>query len=87
MRFLTIAMLLLGTSLASNVAYADNDDLKWVAKCIQDNAAATVGPDVVAKYCACMNSKMSDSESQSISQWEVSHTTEKKQCEAASGWN
>ena len=62
------------------------DDLKWVSKCIQDNAATSVGPEIVAMYCACMNHKMGSSESESISDWEKSHTDEKKQCESESGW-
>ncbi len=86
MKYLSITMFLLGSVLTGNAAYAGSDDLKWVAQCIQDNAGASVGADVVATYCGCMNNKMSDNESQSISQWEKTHTTEKNQCEAAAGW-
>ena len=33
---------------------------------------------MVLKYCTCMNNKMSDNETQSITQWEKSHATERK---------
>jgi len=87
MRIFAIALLLLASSLVSPVSRAaDMDDLKWVSKCIQDNAGASVGSEVVAMYCACMNNKMGSNESQSISQWEKTHTAEKNQCEAEAGW-
>ncbi|MBV5336114.1 hypothetical protein JZU48_03770 [bacterium] len=86
MKYVFAALMLIGSFAVSGGANAQSDDLKWVAKCIQDNAAATVGADVVAKYCACMNEKMDSNETQSISTWEKTHPTEMKACEAASGW-
>ena len=86
MKFLAIAILIVGSALTSTVARADNDDLKWVAKCVQDNADAKVEADVVAKYCACMNEKMDNNETQSITQWEKTHKDERKACEKKSGW-
>ena len=38
------------------------------------------------KYCTCMNNKMSDNETQSITQWEKTHATERKACDAEAGW-
>jgi hypothetical protein len=33
----------------------------------------------------CMNNKMSDNETQSITQWEKSHAAERKACDAEAG--
>ena len=86
MRGFTIALILLGSVLASGVAYADADDTKWIEKCQKDNADAKVAPEVVTKYCTCMNNKMDSSDNQSISQWEKTHQVEMKQCEKEAGW-
>lgn len=67
-------------------ALANADDVKWVNKCIADNKNEGAKPEVVKKYCECMNSKMDDNESKSISQWEKTHPDEMKQCEKAAGW-
>ena len=86
MRMFAIALVLLGSSLLSGVAKADADDMKWVAKCLTDNATAPVGLEIVTKYCTCMNGKMDANETQSISQWEKTHQAEMKACEAEAGW-
>ena len=81
------AILLVGLAvLATGPAYADADDMKWIAKCMKDNADAKVAPEVVSKYCTCMNNKMDSNETQSISTWEKSHATEMHACEAEAGW-
>ena len=81
------AALLVGLTLAlAAPAYADADDMKWIAQCQKDNADAKVAPDVVTKYCTCMNNKMDSNETRSISQWEKANPTEMKACEAAAGW-
>lgn len=67
-------------------ALAGSDDLKWIAQCLKDNADAKVAVDVVQKYCTCMNNKMSDSETQSIIQWEKTHPKERAECDAEAGW-
>ncbi|MGE5503546.1 MAG: hypothetical protein ACM31L_03900 [Actinomycetota bacterium] len=72
--------------LANGAVFAGSDDAKWVAKCVSDNSDAKVSQEVVAKYCACMNSKMDDNETQSISTWEKTHQTEMKACEREAGW-
>ena len=44
-------------------------------------------PDaIILKYCTCMNNKMSDNETQSISTWEKSHPAETQACDRESGW-
>lgn len=72
------------TALAQKV---NADDVKWINQCIDDNkgepgATATV----VRAYCVCMNEKMDNNESQSITQWEKSHPQERRACDKQSGW-
>ncbi|MEI6560052.1 MAG: hypothetical protein WCO00_16765 [Rhodospirillaceae bacterium] len=86
MKYLAVALLVVGCGFVSGGARADSDDLKWVAQCIKDNADAKVAPEVVASYCKCMNSKMDDNETQSIDKWEKTHAKERIECEKASGW-
>jgi invasion protein IalB len=62
------------------------DDIKWIAKCIEDNKDQGQPAEVVKKYCECMNSKMDANESQSVTQWEKTHPKERKECDAVSGW-
>jgi hypothetical protein len=71
---------------ASSVSYAGADDAAWIGKCVADNAKEGAAPETVQKYCSCMNNKMSDNETLSISAWETSHPKEMKECEAAAGW-
>ena len=68
------------------VARADSDDVKWIAQCMKDNQDAKVDASVIQKYCACMNNKMSSNETQSITQWEKTHTAEREACDKESGW-
>ena len=63
----------------------NSDDLKWVNQCIGDNKGGA-SPEVIRKYCMCMNEKMDDNESKSISVWEKSHPTERAACDKESGW-
>ncbi len=72
--------------MASSQVFAGAEDEAWISKCVADNQKEGATPDVVAKYCGCMNNKMSDSETQSISEWEKSHPTEMAACEAEAGW-
>ncbi|MBF0178246.1 MAG: hypothetical protein HQL63_15575 [Magnetococcales bacterium] len=86
MKLKSLMMVLVGSVLVSGVAYAGADDMKWVAKCVSDNSDAKVSVEIVTKYCSCMNAKMDESETQSISTWEKSHPTEMKACEKEAGW-
>jgi hypothetical protein len=81
------AIAFLSCATVSGAAYAGPDDVKWVAQCLKDNADAKVDVGVIQKYCACMNNKMDDNETQSISQWEKTHVTEQKACDKEAGWN
>jgi hypothetical protein len=68
---------------SANAATAD--DVKWINQCIADNKGGAAD-DVVRKYCTCMNNKMSDNETQSITQWEKTHVAERTACDKEAGW-
>jgi hypothetical protein len=80
------AVLMTNAAFAQKLAQTTTDDVKWVNKCLADNSDAKVSAAVVRKYCVCMNNKMSDNETQSITTWEKSHPTERKACDAEAGW-
>ena len=67
-------------------AFANADDAAWIKKCVDDNQDENQTATVVAAYCACMNNKMSGSETQSISDWEKSHQSEQETCSKEAGW-
>jgi len=88
MKFALSALLLAGSVLAGTAALAQSaDDKKWVNQCLSDNKEAKVSAAVVNSYCTCMNSKMSDNETRSITQWEKANPNARKACEQQSGWN
>jgi hypothetical protein len=70
---------------AGSAGAATTDDVKWVNQCVQDNKGGAA-EEIVLKYCTCMNNKMSDNETQSITQWENTHVAERKACDAEAGW-
>ena len=70
---------------ASTALAATTDDVKWINQCVNDNKGGAA-PAVVLKYCTCMNNKMSDNETQSITTWEKTHVAERKACDRESGW-
>jgi hypothetical protein len=84
---LAAAVLLLAASLASNSAFAQlsQDDVKWINECIADNKGGA-GEAVIRKYCMCMNEKMENSETRSISQWEKANPRARAACDKESGW-
>jgi hypothetical protein len=82
----SVAVLMLGASLFATAAFgATTDDVKWINQCVNDNKGDAPA-NVVLKYCTCMNNKMSDNETQSITQWEKTHATERKACDKEAGW-
>ncbi|HEX3708844.1 MAG TPA: hypothetical protein VHV56_03040 [Pseudolabrys sp.] len=83
----TAAALLFAVSFlyAGSVLAATTDDVKWINRCVSDNKGGAAA-DVVLKYCTCMNNKMSDNETQSITQWEKTHVAERKACDKEAGW-
>lgn len=63
------------------------DDVKWINQCIADNKNEKGATDaIVRKYCMCMNEKMDDGETQSITQWEKTHPKERAACDKEAGW-
>jgi hypothetical protein len=83
-----VAAVAIAAAMLGSSAYAqkmNSDDLKWVNKCIDDNKGGASG-EIIRKYCMCMNEKMEDNETQSISTWEKSHPKERAACDKESGW-
>jgi hypothetical protein len=73
---------------ASNAAFAqamNADDVKWINQCIADNKGGA-SEGIVRKYCICMNEKMSNNETKSITEWEKTHPVERVACDKESGW-
>ena len=87
MRIPTLVVLVAASVMASSAAFAQlsKDDMKWINQCIADNkgGAAEAG---IRKYCMCMNEKMDDNETKSITQWEKAHPAERTACDKESGW-
>jgi hypothetical protein len=86
MKPIALAVLLAASMLGSAAAYADADDVKWVAQCVSDNKEEKASVEVITKYCTCMNNKMSSNETQSITQWEKTHVAEQEACSKQAGW-
>ena len=88
MKFALALLLARGSILASHAALArkmNADDLKWINQCIVDNKGGAAEP-VIRKYCTCVNEKMDNNETQSITQWEKTHAKERAACDKESGW-
>lgn len=82
-----LASVFFAACLAAPAAHAaTTDDVKWINQCVADNKAENSNQDVVLKYCTCMNNKMDNNETQSITQWEKTHVAERKACDKESGW-
>lgn len=79
---LALAAVCVTTTAAFAVA---TDDVKWINACVKDNKGEAADA-VILKYCTCMNEKMDNNESQSITQWEKTHVAERKACDKESGW-
>ena len=82
-----ISLIGLALALSSSGATAvTTDDVKWISQCVKDNSDEGAKRLVVLKYCTCMNNKMTDEETQSITEWEKAHPEEQKACEQEAGW-
>lgn len=82
----TVALFIV-TVLMVPVALAQSaDDKKWVNQCMKDNKDEGAKEEVVRKYCVCMNDKMDDNETRSITQWEKANPAARKDCEKKAGW-
>ena len=80
------SFLVVASVVACSSAFANSDDIKWVSQCMMDNKDEGKSSEVVRKYCECMNEKMSDSETKSITEWEKTHKAEEKECSDKVGW-
>jgi len=88
MKFRFLAMLLASGVCLGGAAFAQSaDDQKWITQCLSDNQEAKASVSVVATYCNCMNNKMSDNETRSITEWEKANPNARRVCERESGWN
>ena len=86
MRSATVAVAVLSCFFASKALLAATaDDVKWINQCVKDNKG-DAKEEVVLKYCTCMNNKMDNSETQSITQWEKVHVAERRACDREAGW-
>jgi hypothetical protein len=86
MRRFAVALLCAAAALTTTPVFAGPDDAKWVSQCVSDNKDEKATIEVITKYCTCMNNKMSDNETQSITQWEKGHAAERKASDTEAGW-
>jgi hypothetical protein len=54
---------------------------------VRDSAGYAVSEQVKIMYCTCMVSKMSDSETRSVTQWERANPAARDDCARRAGWN
>ena len=87
MKMTATILLVAGSVVASGAAFAQlsKDDVKWINQCIADNKGGAA-EGVLRKYCMCMNEKMDNNETQSITQWEKTHAKEREACDKEAGW-
>ena len=86
-KFLTAAALSLIAVGAASAQQMNSDDLKWVNQCINDNKGeAGATPAITRAYCICMNEKMDNNETRSITQWEKANPKARQACEKQAGW-
>ena len=82
--FIAAGCLISGPALAQKM---NADDIKWVNQCIDDSKGVEgYTPAKARAYCMCMNEKMDDNETRSITQWERTHQTEMAACSRQAGW-
>ncbi len=62
------------------------DDTKWITACVSDNKDEGQTAPVVLAYCTCMNNKMSNDETRSITQWEKANPNAQEACSKSAGW-
>jgi hypothetical protein len=87
MRYAVTALFAAGVIIGAQPAFAQltKDDTKWINQCITDNKGGAAEP-IIRKYCFCMNEKMDDNETKTITQWEKTHAAERAACDKESGW-
>ncbi len=90
MKYLFATIALVTSAVITHHASAQKqtaDDVKWINQCVDDNKAEPGATLAIAQaYCTCMNEKMDNNESRSISQWEKTHRKERDACSKQAGW-
>jgi hypothetical protein len=87
MKKVLIGLLAIAGMAAGVTAIAQSaDDKKWVNQCMKDNKDEGAKEEVVRTYCVCMNDKMDETETRSITQWEKANPEARKACEKKAGW-
>ena len=67
--FVATAVVLSFAAAPASAQKMNADDIKWVNQCIDDSKGEPgATPAIARKYCMCMNEKMDDNETQSITQ-------------------
>jgi hypothetical protein len=86
---LAVAVLgLVGLVVSGNAVLAQTltaDDVKWINQCITDNRGGASNP-IIRKYCFCMNERMGNNETRSITEWEKTNPAARAACDRESGW-
>lgn len=88
MKLAAIVLGLVGFAVSGNAVPAQQlsaDDVKWINQCIADNKGGA-SDAVIRKYCICMNEKMDDNETRSITEWEKANPAARRACDRESGW-
>jgi hypothetical protein len=88
MKLAALALGLVASAAASNAVFAqamNADDLKWVNQWIVDNKGGA-SDAIIRKYCVCMNEKMDNNETRSITEWEKANPGARAACDKESGW-
>ena len=62
------------------------DDTRWIAVCVNDNKDEGAAAPVILAYCTCMNNKMSNNETRSITEWEKVNPEARRSCSREAGW-
>jgi hypothetical protein len=87
MRNLILSLIIAGAISAPAFAQRQTaDDTKWITECVSDNKDEGQSAPVVLKYCTCMNNKMSNNETRSITQWEKANPNAQEACSREAGW-
>jgi hypothetical protein len=86
---LAVAVLgLVGLVVSGNAVLAQTltaDDVKWINQCITDNRGGASNP-IIRKYCFCVNERMGNNETRSITEWEKTNPAARAACDRESGW-
>ena len=90
MKYLFATIALVTSAVITHHASAQKqtaDDVKWINQCVDDNKAEPGATLAIAQaYCTCMNEKMDNNETRSVTQWEKANPGARRACERQSGW-